>query len=204
MNSTDSEQNSGAALGFLIVIHVVESSALESMKKDCLEALSSSKSPEIGQCRQVWFVIQDASQPHGSLNVRSCTRAATTGVSIRELVVGSGWGWGAIQKLFFRKALLEEYDALLVIAVEKSLPGAIEQLLRAGDSLPSSELPQVMSLTGTFVESGSPRSTMLVARRYQSTFLSRIPFDFNDDEDLFDEKFSIRDIHICIVAEGFF
>ena len=202
MNSTDSEQNSGAASGFLIVIHVIESSALESMKKDCLEALTTSKSPQVIQCRQVWFVIRDASQPHGSLNVKSCKLAATPGMTFRELVVGSGWGWGAIQKLFFRKTLLEKYDALLVIAVDKSLPGAIEQLLRAGDSLPSSEKPQVVSLTGTFVESGSSRSTMLVARRYQNAFLSRIPFDFNDDDDAFEEDVMRQREHLGVVHES--
>lgn len=201
MSSTDSEQSSAADSGLLIVIHVFDSATLESMQKDCLEALLTSKSPEIGQRRQVWFVVRDASQPHGSLSVRSCKLAAAPGMTFRELVVGSGWGWGGIQKLFFRKTLLEQHDALLVIAVEKFLPGAIEQLLRTGDAMSTSELPQVVSLTGSYVESGSPRSPMLVARRYQSTFLARIPFDFNDDEDGFEDDVMRQREHLGVVHE---
>jgi SAM-dependent methyltransferase len=199
---TEVMQRPDSAVGLLVVIHVKEGAIAESVDSFSRQTPGASTPPEKDQCRQIWFVIRDASQPRGSMQVRNQKSVAATNVSLHELLIGPGWGWGAIQKLFFRKAVCEHFIALLTIASETPPGAAIELLLRQSEHAHKAEQPQVVSLTSRPVAAGSHSDTVILARRYQSTFLARVPFDFNNDGEAFEDDVMRQREHLSVAHES--
>jgi hypothetical protein len=172
----------------LLLLHHTDSPSRESVNA-CLKAveLSAITDPE------VWFISTDSELPHGVTS-----QPEKVSESCWKLQFSADWTRGLQQKLFFRRALEEGFDSLIRIDLLTPMSGDSAVLNSIFRSLMTANGDIVSAAAGV---GGSdvtavPSGIQVVARRYRTTFLSRIPFELNDDSDLFESDISRQVRHI--------
>lgn len=191
-------QSSASHRGVVVVIHVSRDTPPEVARQIAAGSSSFASHGDSEPIGEVWVVVHDITQPSCSLSVKNRTPLNASSDFAKELVVGPDWGWGAVQKLFFRRVLQERFSGLITVAEGAPTEAAIECLVQ---KYHRNEAPDVVSLVSDLKESERDGFAVVLARRYSDAFLSRIPFDFNDDGDGFDDDVMRQRSHLDVAHE---
>jgi SAM-dependent methyltransferase len=191
-------QSSASRRGVVVVVHVSQETPPEVAHQIASGSSCFASQVDSELIGEVWVVIHDITQPSCSLLVKNRSPLNTSSGVAHELVVGPDWGWGAIQKLFFRRVLQEGFSGLITVAEGTPTEAAIESLMQSSHR---NEVSDVVSLLRHSTQSTNDGSAIVLARRYSDAFLKRIPFDFNEDGDAFDDDVMRQRSHLGVAHE---
>ena len=152
---------------------------------------------------EICVVVSQSDLEPGSLQPAAQPRMQDTEPEVQILYVSTDWGYGAIQKLFCRKAVRDGIDRVVTLrgdAIASHVDRSVELQQQMSRLLESpADLASAVSDTVPQDQHDAdqrPSNSRLLARVYRRAFLTRIPFELNDDGDEFEDDLTRQQRHI--------
>ena len=157
---------------------------------------------------EICVVVPQQHLHPGTLNPDPEPQTSDSTSVLRVLYVSADWGYGAIQKLFCRRAVRDGIERIATVRGDV-LGDDNDQVSEVGQQIGRViESPaDLVSLVSGTVPPKQPNSDQrasgnaLLARVYRRTLLTRIPFELNDDGNEFEDDLTRQQQHIQAAHE---